>query len=501
MNGDARSGLPDFRGLSDEDAARALLDLTLQAAPPDVADAVRACALPAWFDAGLLALLTEKDEQEAAALLAQVAAFSFVLPRDGGGYVYHEATRARLRDWWQEPQHRQRFTALNERLARYYLPLAYEQDHRLSGPDYLHALTVLDGAYPNIRAAWEGAVTSDNTELVRDFAYTLADYFQRRGLWADWIAWRQAGLNACEDASDAIACASMQNNLGNAYFFLPTGDRAENLNKAIACYREALRVYTPEAAPLDYAMTQNNLGTAYSDLPTGDRAENLSKAIDCYLEALRVYTPEAAPLDYAMTQNNLGTAYLRLPTGDRAENLKQAIACYREALRVYTPEAAPLEYAGTQNNLGNAYSDLPTGDRAENLQKAMDCYREALRFRTPEAAPLAYAGTQNNLGDAYLRLPTGDRAENLRQALEHAEAALRFIGSAPWNRAACLFTRGLIHLALGHRDPALADYQAAIPLADSVAIAEALEELDEFAVGHPDTPGLDAVRTLLTSPP
>jgi len=363
MNGDARSGLPDFRDLSDEDAARALLDLTLQAAPPDVADAVRACALPAWFDAGLLALLTEKDEREAAALLEQVAAFSFVLPRDGGGYVYHEATRARLRDWWREPQRRAHFAALSERLARHYLPLAYEQDHCLSGPDHLHALTVLDGAYPNIRAAWEGAVASDNTELVRDFACTLADYFQRRGLWADWIAWRQAGLDACDRVGDAIACAGMQNNLGNVYAQLPTGDRAENFNKAIACYREALRVYTPEAAPLDYTMSQNNLG------------------------------------------------------------------------------------------------------------------------------------------NAYLRLPTGDRAENLRQALEHAEAALRFIGSAPWNRAAYLFTRGLIHLALSHLDQALADYQAAIPLADSVTIAEALEQLDEFAVGHRDAPGLDAVRALLISPP
>ncbi len=45
------------RGLSDEEITRALLDLTLQAAPPEVADAVRVCALPAWFDADLLALL------------------------------------------------------------------------------------------------------------------------------------------------------------------------------------------------------------------------------------------------------------------------------------------------------------------------------------------------------------------------------------------------------------------------------------------------------------
>ena len=68
-------------------------------------------------------------------------------------------------------------------------------------------------------------------------------------------------------------------------------------------------------------MTQNNLGNAYAELPTGDRAANLARAIDCYTEALRFYTAEAAPLEYAMTQNNLGNAYAELPTGDRAANL------------------------------------------------------------------------------------------------------------------------------------------------------------------------------------
>jgi lysine 2,3-aminomutase len=46
---------------------------------------------------------------------------------------------------------------------------------------------------------------------------------------------------------------------------------------------------------------------------------------------------------------------------------------------------------------------------------------------------------------------------------------------------------------------ALADHQAAISLADSITIAEALKDLNEFAADHPDTPGLDAVRALFSS--
>jgi tetratricopeptide (TPR) repeat protein len=545
-----------------------LLDLTLQAAPPELADAVRVCAIPAWFDAELLTLLLEKEVEtgplvgrfltriqriigrrtakripEASALLEQVAAFSFVLPREGGGYVYHEATRARLLDWWRDPVHRQRFAALNDRLARRYLALAREQDPRLSGPDYLDALAVMDAAYPNVRAAWEGAVESENWELMRDFAYALADYQYRRGLWGEKLASAREGLAACERLDDQRGQADMQIILGNAYSDLPTGDRAANLAKAIQCYTEALRVYTPEAAPLDYAMTQNNLGTAYADLPTGDRAANLAKAIECYTEALRVYTPEAAPLDYAMTQNNLGNAYADLPTGDRAANLERAIQCFQEALSI---EHVPVwERTRYLRNLGDAYAEL------EDYSPAITAYQQAIdlnpddpwlfnalgsaysRQEQHEQAAEAYAAAvalatddadrallHRNRADALIHLDRLDEAtrdieqacalapdhpytqvrlgqlafarEDYSAAVEHYNAA---IDRQP--EAGFYFDRGLAHLALAHQDQALADYQAAIPLADSITIAEALKELNTFAADHPDTPGLDAIRALL----
>ncbi len=257
--------------------------------------------------------------------------------------------------------------------------------------------------------------------------------------------------------------AMTQNNLGFAYYALPTGDRAANVQRAIDCFQEALRFYTPDAAPLQYATTQNNLGLAYSDLPTGDRAANLQRAIDCYWEALRFRTPDAAPLDYAGTQNNLGNAYYALPTGDRAANLQRAIDCYREALRFFTPDAAPFQYATTQNNLGAAYSDLPTGDRAANLLRAIDCYREALRFRTPDAAPLDYAGTQNNLGLAYSDLPTGDRAANVQRAIDCFQEALRFYtpDAAPLDYAMTQNNLGLAYSDLPTGDRA-ANLQRAI---------------------------------------
>jgi tetratricopeptide (TPR) repeat protein len=156
-------------------------------------------------------------------------------------------------------------------------------------------------------------------------------------------------------------------------------DKAENLEKAIAAYTEALKVYTFDAFPQQWAVTQNNLAVAYGIRIRGDKAENLEKAIAAYTEALKVRTFDAFPVDWAMTQNNLGNAYSDRIRGDRAENLEKAITAYTEALKVLTFDAFPQQWATTQNNLGNAYSDRIRGDKAENLEKAITCYKDALQ--------------------------------------------------------------------------------------------------------------------------
>ena len=192
-----------------------------------------------------------------------------------------------------------------------------------------------------------------------------------------------------------------QNNLGNAYWDRIRGDKADNLEKAIAAYNEALEVYTRTDFPVDWARTQNNLGTAYSDRIRGDKADNLENAIAAYNEALEVYTRTNFPVDWAMTQNNLGNAYWDRIRGDKADNLEKAIAAYNEALEVYTRTDFPVDWAMTQNNLGNAYWDRIRGDKADNLEKAIAAYNEALEVYTRTDFPVENARTLFNLGILY----------------------------------------------------------------------------------------------------
>ena len=66
-----------------------------------------------------------------------------------------------------------------------------------------------------------------------------------------------------------------------------------------------MKVYTFEAFPQDWARTQYNLALAYHNRIRGDKAENLEQAIAGYTEALKVYTFEAFPQRWARIKFSL----------------------------------------------------------------------------------------------------------------------------------------------------------------------------------------------------
>ena len=90
--------------------------------------------------------------------------------------------------------------------------------------------------------------------------------------------------------------------------------------------------------------------------------------MSAYVEALKEYTRERMPLNWAMTQNDLGNALRTL--GEResgTERLEQAVSAYVEALKERTRERVPLDWAMTQNNLGNALRTL--GERESGTER------------------------------------------------------------------------------------------------------------------------------------
>jgi tetratricopeptide (TPR) repeat protein len=213
---------------------------------------------------------------------------------------------------------------------------------------------------------------------------------------------------------NAQSVAATIHDFGNLIQQFPLGNRANNIEIAIACYEVAATVYTREAFPEHWGLIQSSLGTAYLDRIKENKAENIEQAIRYYEAALEVRNCKESPTQWATTQVNLGGAYLDRIKGDRADNLEMAIQCHQAALQVYDREKFPKKWATIQNNLGGVYLRRIRGNRSDNIETAIACFDTALQIRTYEANPQEWAMTQQNLGVAYLEYLKGDSRSEFR---------------------------------------------------------------------------------------
>lgn len=181
------------------------------------------------------------------------------------------------------------------------------------------------------------------------------------------------------------------------------------------------------ATPDESGAAGNDLGIALRTL--GQRESGivrLDQAVTAYTKALKEFTRDRVPLDWAMTQMNLGTALLRL--GERESGtvrLDQAVTAYTEALKEFTRDGVPLDWAMTQMNFGNALATLGARESGTaRLDQAVTAYTEALKVFTRDRIPMQWAITQLNLSRVELAFfyKTSDTV-HLDRAKGYANAA------------------------------------------------------------------------------
>lgn len=203
------------------------------------------------------------------------------------------------------------------------------------------------------------------------------------------------------------------------------GNKAINIEIAIAGYEAAIQVLTRESFPFDWAATQNNLGVAYCDRILGERSNNLERAITCFESALQIRTREILPEEWANTCNNLGIAYKFRILGSRQQNFRAAIACHKNALQVQTLIESSEDWATSHWNLGNVYSEWTWESRSRYQERAIWHYQQASQVYTQDTHPMQWAGIQDNLGALYQERRQGKLARNLEQAIAHHQRALQ----------------------------------------------------------------------------
>jgi len=161
--------------------------------------------------------------------------------------------------------------------------------------------------------------------------------------------------------------ALIQYNLGKTYYDLGIPELSkEYLTDAKDVFSKALDIYSLDTEPFHYATVQFHLGIINNLLdilcPFEEgvtvRANNFEetdiKEIDNFKEALKVWTAESYPLNYAKAHEHMGEIYTKYyEKFGNVEYLIMAEKEYEEAIEFYSIERHPFLYAVANYKLGN----------------------------------------------------------------------------------------------------------------------------------------------------
>lgn len=355
-----------------------LLAEKARATDPELADAIRYCAIPRRLDARIVGVLRGSDDEEAnRRILRSLLGTGFLQPRKDGGHVYHDNVRDALIDEWRGEEMRDRFRELNDRLASFY-------------DDEREAVLLMD-------RAWNQA--ADVVKLASEDRFVqLSGRIEGLALGPMIEALYHRSL-----ASPETAFASLQDDL----------QRYEDRGRFAFC--EAL---------LDAASDNLRRQAMGADLEVYERwfgywRARLAKAAGRYAEAedalrqlLRDVEAES-PVALAAPDPKLRLWVLDLLAGVLTEGHR-----YPEALRLYRQVLKLKESTGTDRwNLPVAYYNV-----AELYRKLRDYDRAETHFRaaiaSAERVGHAPMGVSSRLGLAGMLSEAGDSAQAWELALD-----------------------------------------------------------------------------------
>jgi tetratricopeptide (TPR) repeat protein len=495
--------------MDEEKALGLILDEIMARAKPDVAEAIRFCAIPHWFNEEILAWLRGEGRevsQRTREILAALTELTFVGPYHDRGYAYHENVRdLLLRRWRQE--NAERFQELSEVAAAYYADkleveeLSEEQRAEWQREEMYHLLVadeeqggeLFSSMFNTARRFYQlstcdlllGLAEEQESDLSLEnqlwFRFAKGQVAHASALWDEALEiWKALER---EDLPEDLE-GTLTNDLGLLYQKKGEWERAieylerslavfkkvddehrmsftfNNLglvykakgewDKAIEYYQRSLAISEKVGDEHLMATTFNNLGLVYQDKGEWD------KAIEYYQRSLAISEKMGDEHLMAITLNNMGSVYQ-----DKGE-WDKAIECFERDLEITQRIGDEYGIATTFNNLGLVYQDKGEWD------KAIKYYQRSLAIKEKVGDERGMAPTFNNLGEVYRVKGEWDKAiEYYQRSLEIKEKVGDEVGAAT-----TMYNIAVLYEGMERYD-------------EAVELLERVVETDE-RVGHPD---------------
>jgi tetratricopeptide (TPR) repeat protein len=349
----------------------------------------------AHFGVALAAVLGAREETEVRRLLEQLEQLQLVL-WEAGRYGFHDLVRVFGRETLAEGQERE--------LAE--LALGWYKHNSKTFDDYLTSATrrpiaerlvseweqpletiekTLDtlavewflAEHQNLVRAVDWAQALNEHQIAVGLACNLVIFFQRRGLWSDWVTTHQVALKSARAIGDQHGIGQTMNNLGLVY------SSQGKWEEAIDYFQKSLETKRPIGNDHGISQSVMNIGLVYQSQGKWE------EAIDCYQQSLETFRAIGDQHGIAQTMTNLGNVY-------RSQvKWEEAIACFQQSLETFRAIGDSHGIAQTMNNLGNVYY-VQGG-----WEEAIDCYQQSLETKRKLGDQHGIGNTIENFGNVY----------------------------------------------------------------------------------------------------
>jgi CHAT domain-containing protein len=242
------------------------------------------------------------------------------------------------------------------------------------------------------------------------------------GEWERVIALGAQALQRAVVDPDPRLAAMVHFGLGTALSKTPHGDRASNVDRAIAHHEEARRVLQAREDDRErdlWAMNEHHLALALSQRVRGDRTQNIEAAIDVWRDLIAKSSRDDRPTEWMI---GLANVLRQRVIGDPQKNAEEAAEILRSAITAAEAQCDELNLARARVTLGISLIELPGGDPAANIENAIDQISRGLNSIDPRAELVSWANVQRSLARAYTQRMLGNRVDNLRTARKIIES-------------------------------------------------------------------------------
>lgn len=397
--------------------ARIAFSLSYRALSPDAARLFRLLALRPGPDVGTAAAadLAGTSPRRVRPLLAELARAHLIGERAPGRYVMHDLIGAYATELVEDTETDAERRSAQERIIGHYLYTAYAgnrliEPHRHSfvmppAPEDVAPAPLADAdaamawfavEYPVLMSTVRQATELGLETSAWQLTWAMQQFFDRRGLWHDWLATLYVARTAAARRSDRVGLAHIYRGIGTAYSRLGRADDSyRELDRALDLFGE-----------LDDPVAQANLHLVLGSVKSRSRdRRRLLEARDHSYRALELFTAADSTVGRARAMNNVGYTSALLGDHQAALDYSQAsIELHREL--------------GDQHGLASAWDSV--GLAQHNLGRspeAIAAYRTALEMYTALGNRYFLATTYRQLGDAFLLDGSPDQA---REAWEQA---------------------------------------------------------------------------------